>query len=176
MTALSVTSSMRSAQISNAQLRSSSIAGKPSTRAFALTLMPIVFVGNIAIGPSTAGYITAYAVACPKNEETLCVKIVHFSDQEDGVPSEPETNVKNRSFREIGPLRRRLDSARHCFTPKHVKPWAILTSTSPLVDDLPSCLTRLAYAQTMHYVPGGELRAVTGLRGISRDNEKKHMA
>ena len=30
-----------------------------------------------------------------KNEETSCVKLVHFREQEDGIPSEFEANAKS---------------------------------------------------------------------------------
>lgn len=33
-----------------------------------------------------------------ENEETSCVKIVHFCDEENGVPSELEANAKSESL------------------------------------------------------------------------------
>jgi hypothetical protein len=30
-----------------------------------------------------------------KNEETSCIKLVHFSEQEEGIPSELEPNAKS---------------------------------------------------------------------------------
>ncbi|KAJ6492057.1 amino acid permease-domain-containing protein [Mycena sanguinolenta] len=141
---------------------------------FALALTPVVFAGNIAIDPSTAGYFAAYLVGVlavfagtqnqvqvfravywvydqypvphrwsvtkkwgaalvgviarlkrqpvcvlaktdeinhllhmllyvRENEETSCVKIVHFCDEEEGVPSELEANAKilDEAFPEI---------------------------------------------------------------------------
>ncbi|KAJ7775998.1 amino acid permease-domain-containing protein [Mycena maculata] len=140
----------------------------------ALALTPVVFAGNIAIDPSTAGYFAAYLIGVllvfvatqnqvtllrgvywvydqypvlhrwavsetwgkalvrimaklkrqpvcilvktdevnhllhmllyvRENEETSCVKIVHFIDEENGIPSELEANAKilDEAFPEI---------------------------------------------------------------------------
>ncbi|KAJ7342876.1 amino acid permease-domain-containing protein [Mycena albidolilacea] len=135
----------------------------------ALVLTPVVFAGNVAIDPSTAGYFAAYLIGVlvvfaatqnqvhllravywaydqyparskmwgaalvgviarlkrqpvcilvrtdeinhllhmllyvRENEETSCVKVVHFCDAESGVPSELEANAKilDEAFPEI---------------------------------------------------------------------------
>lgn len=36
-----------------------------------------------------------------ENEETSCLKIIHFYQEEEGVPSELEANSKNEAFPEI---------------------------------------------------------------------------
>ncbi|KAJ7106514.1 amino acid permease-domain-containing protein [Mycena epipterygia] len=140
--------------------------------ALALALTPVVFVGNVAIDPSTAGYFAAYLLGVllvfgatqnqvrllravywaydqhpglhhrtsrwgtalvrivarlkrqpvcvlaktdeinhllhmllyvRENEETACVKLVHFCDAEEGIPSELEANAKilDEAFPEI---------------------------------------------------------------------------